>query len=127
MHPKFSLRLGYFSIKHGKRFQFSFKKGNISRTSCNVWDIIQLIPFVCAFYAFESSLFYSHCNCESKVMVIPFAMGTHQSDPLRRALFVVTHFKTLHFMANCFPSYLFPFIIDDTHIISPPFNYIMCI
>jgi len=81
MHPKFSLRLGYFSIKHGKRFQFSFKKGNISRTSCNVWDIIQLIPFVCAFYAFESSLFYSHCNVESDVIIIPSTMGTHQGDP----------------------------------------------
>jgi len=45
-------------------------------------DIIQLIPFVHAFYAFESLLFYNHHNHESDVTIIPFAMGTHQGDPL---------------------------------------------
>jgi hypothetical protein len=40
-------------------------------------DIIQLIPFVYAFYAFESPLFYSHHNHEGEGTVIPFAMGTH--------------------------------------------------
>jgi hypothetical protein len=44
-------------------------------------DIIQLIPFVCAFYVFESPLFYSHCNFESDVTIIPFVMGIHQGDP----------------------------------------------
>jgi hypothetical protein len=44
-------------------------------------DIIQLIPFVCAFYGFESYLFYSRCNCEGDVIIIPFAMGTCQGDP----------------------------------------------
>jgi hypothetical protein len=46
-------------------------------------DIIQFIPFVRAFYAFKSPLFYSHCNREGDVTIIPFAMGTHQGDPLR--------------------------------------------
>jgi len=45
-------------------------------------DIIQLIPFVCAFYAFESPLFNSHRNHEVDVIIIPFAMGTHQGDLL---------------------------------------------
>jgi hypothetical protein len=45
-------------------------------------EIIQLIPFVRAFYAFESSLFFSHCNCGGNVTVIPSTMGTHQGDPL---------------------------------------------
>jgi len=40
-------------------------------------DIIQLIPFVYAFYAFESILVYNHHNHEGEGMVIPFAMGTH--------------------------------------------------
>jgi hypothetical protein len=39
-------------------------------------DIMQLIPFVHAFYAFEFPLFYSHHNHENDVMVIPFVMGT---------------------------------------------------
>jgi len=38
-------------------------------------DIIQLIPFDCSFYAFESPLFYNHCNHDGDFMVIPFAMG----------------------------------------------------
>jgi hypothetical protein len=45
-------------------------------------DIIQLIPFVYAFYAFESPLFNSHRNREVDVIIIPFAMGTHQGDLL---------------------------------------------
>ncbi len=48
---------------------------------------MQLIPFVCAFYAFEFPMFYSHHNCEGDVTVIPSAMGTHQGDPLGGALF----------------------------------------
>jgi hypothetical protein len=40
-------------------------------------DIVQLIPFVYAFYAFESLLFYSHHNHEGEGTVIPFATGTH--------------------------------------------------
>ncbi len=82
-------------------------------------DIIQLIPFICAFYAFESFMFYSHCNCKGDVTIIPSTMGTHQGDLLRRALFDLTHFRALHSIVNHFPSCLFPSIIDDTHIISP--------
>jgi len=88
-------------------------------------DIIQRIPFVHAFYAFEFPLFYTHHNCEGNIMVIPSAMETCQGDPLRRALFVLVHFKTLSL--NHFPSCLFPFIVDDSHIIRPPpLNYIIC-
>ncbi len=43
---------------------------------------IQLIPFVCAFYAFEYFLFYSHHNHNGDVTFIPFTMGTHQNDLL---------------------------------------------
>jgi hypothetical protein len=40
-------------------------------------DIIQFIPFVRAFYAFEFLLFYNHRNCEGDLTIIPFAMGIH--------------------------------------------------
>jgi hypothetical protein len=40
-------------------------------------DIVQLISFVCALYAFESPLFYSHHNHEGDVIVIPSTIGTH--------------------------------------------------
>jgi hypothetical protein len=38
-------------------------------------DITQFIPFVCAFYAFNSPLYYSHCNQDGDVNVIPSIMG----------------------------------------------------
>ncbi len=81
---------------------------------------MQLIPFVCAFYAFEFPLFYNHCNYEGDVIIILFAMGTHQGDPLEGALFALTHFRALHFTTNHFLSCLFPSNVDDIHIIGSP-------
>jgi len=78
-------------------------------------DIIQLIPFICAFYTFESPLFYSHH--ENDVVIIPSAMGTHQGDFLGEALFALAHFRALHSTTNHFPSCLFPSIPNDIHII----------
>jgi hypothetical protein len=39
-------------------------------------DIVEFIPFVHAFYAFESPLFYNHLYHDGNVTVIPFTMGT---------------------------------------------------
>jgi hypothetical protein len=64
-------------VKHGKCFQFGVKRGHISRTCVVGENIIHGIRFVCAFYAFESPLFYIHCNCESNVIVNLFTMGAH--------------------------------------------------
>ncbi len=72
-----------------------------------------------AFYAFESSFLNNHHNHENDVIIIPFAMGTCQGDPLKGALFVLAHFKALRSKAGCLYFYLFLFIADDTHIISP--------
>jgi hypothetical protein len=70
-------------------------------------DIIQLIPIVCAFYAFMFPLFYNHRNYESDVTVIPSAMGTYQGDPLGGALFALFYFKILHYTFNYFTSCFF--------------------
>ncbi len=43
-------------------------------------------------------------------------MGTHQGDPLGKALFVLARSKALSFIVSRFPSYLFPSIVDDIHI-----------
>ncbi len=45
-------------------------------------DIIQLILFVRALYAFKFPLFYNHRNHESDVTIIPFVMKTRQGDLL---------------------------------------------
>ncbi len=53
-------------------------RGVIFQKLCVVGgDIIQIIPFVHAFYAFEFPLFYNHHNCEGDVVIIPYAMGLH--------------------------------------------------
>jgi hypothetical protein len=82
-------------------------------------NIMELIPFVCAFYAFESPLFHSHRNHEGDVIVIPSTMGTHEGDPLGGALFALAHFRALCSIARHFLFYLFPFITNDKHIIGP--------
>jgi hypothetical protein len=92
-------------------------RGVIFQELCAIGgDIIQLIPFVHAFYAFESPLFYSHHNRGYDVTIIPFAMETHQGDPLRGALFILAHFRALHSTASHFPSCLFPSITNDIHM-----------
>ncbi len=83
-------------------------------------DIKQFIPFVHAFYAFEYPLFYSHRNRDGNVIVIPSTVGIHQGDPLGGALFALTHCKVLRSIANHFPFYLFPYIVDDIHIVGLP-------
>jgi hypothetical protein len=90
-------------------------------------NIIQLIPFVHAFYAFEFPLFYSHCNHEGNVTIIPFATGTREGDPLKKALFTFAHFEALHSIVSRSPSCLFLFVANDIHIISPLLNYIIYI
>ncbi len=51
------------------------QKGSYFQKLCAAnGNIIQLILFVHAFYAFESFLFYSHCNRESILIIIPSAM-----------------------------------------------------
>jgi hypothetical protein len=52
-------------------------------------------------------------------MVIPSTMGTRQGDILIRALFILAHFRILHYIANHFPSCLLPSIVNDIHIVGP--------
>ncbi len=63
---------------------------------------MQLIPFDCAFNAFESPLFYNHRNYEGHVTIIPSTMGTRQSDPLGKVLFTLTQSRALHFYIQSF-------------------------
>jgi hypothetical protein len=53
-------------------------------------------------------------------MIILFAMGIHQADPMRRVLFTLAHFKALHSIINCFHYRLIPSIVNDINIIGAP-------
>jgi hypothetical protein len=52
-------------------------------------------------------------------MIIPFVIGTSQSDLSGGALFALSHLKTLRSITSDFSSYLFSSIADNTHIIDP--------
>ncbi len=45
-------------------FNLVLKRAIFQELHATGGDIIQFIPFVCAFYAYESPLFYCHRNCE---------------------------------------------------------------
>ncbi len=100
-------------------FQVNVKKGHISRNLWSKWGHHQVIPFVCAFYAYECHLFYNHYNHDGNVIVIPFVMRTCQGDLLGRELFALVHLGALHFTTNHFLYCLFPSIVDHIHIIGP--------
>jgi hypothetical protein len=70
MHFEFSTQLGYFLINHSKCLQFGVKRGHIQKLFVANANIIQFMTFVCAFYAFEFSLFYNHCNHDGDVHLI---------------------------------------------------------
>jgi hypothetical protein len=58
-------------------------RGVIFQKLCVVGgDVIQFTHFVHALYAFKFPWFYSYCNHEGDVTIIPSAMGIHQGDPL---------------------------------------------
>jgi hypothetical protein len=87
--------------------------GQISKALCNKWEHHTIYPFLCVFYAIESPLYYNQPKHESNVIIIPSTMGTHQATPRKGTI------RSLFSTTKCFPSCLFPFIIDDIHIIGP--------
>jgi hypothetical protein len=100
MHPGLSPRLGCFSTKCDKCFQFSVKRGHISRILCNKWRDHIIHPLCLCIYEFDSSLFYSHHDHEGDVIIVPIAMGFQQGDPWGGwggALFAFAHFKGFKF------------------------------
>jgi hypothetical protein len=62
----------------GKTFNSMLKGVIFQELHATNGDIIQFIPFVHTFYAFESPLFYNHHNREFDVIIIASTMGTCQ-------------------------------------------------
>ncbi len=122
MHIKLSPQLGHSPIGRDKCFQFNVKNGCISKTSCSKWG-----PYnssLLFMHSMHSSVFYFIIIIIMKVMsqIIPSTTRTCQGDLWGGggALFVLTHFRALHSIANHIPFCLFPSIVDDIHIIGLP-------
>jgi hypothetical protein len=77
------------------------------------------MKFIIFVHAFESPLFYIYHNYEGGIIIIPFAMGTHQGDSLGGALFFLDHFRASRSIVSHSLSYLFLSITNDTHIVGP--------
>jgi hypothetical protein len=99
-----------------------------------VWVVCRLVWMreVCQLFLVPSRssntpLYPSKC-CElgsvPRLLILPLSFTwTHIWVLLEvgsASLYVLTHFRTLHFITNHFPFYFFPSIVNNIHIISTP-------
>jgi hypothetical protein len=54
-----------------------------------------------------------------KVTIIDLSLNTRQGDPLGGPLFVLAHYQAFLETIMRAPSYVFPSLVDDTHIVGP--------
>jgi hypothetical protein len=47
--------------------------------------------------------------------------------PLGGALFALTHLCTFHIVTTTHPTYVYLYLVDDTHIVGPTSNVVCCI
>jgi hypothetical protein len=52
-------------------------------------------------------------------IIIESSLGKRQGDPLRGLLFVLAHYQTFLKIIMRAPSYIFPSLMDDIHIVGP--------
>ncbi len=120
VHPKPSPWLSCSLARCGKHFQFSVKKGHISKIVCSKWGhyttlflhFLHLnVPYFTIIIIVKAMSQSSHLPWEPIKAII--GGGGGGSGPL-------AHFRALHFIINHFHFCLFPSIVDDIHIIGPP-------
>lgn len=118
IHFRSSPRLSCPPIQHGECLQLSVKTQKESCFRNASGDIVKLIPFVCTFYVFEFPFILQPLKLQSwcHYVMIPSTMGIFQGSSSWIALFALTFFKALQYIANQFPSCLFPTIVDETCI-----------
>jgi len=121
VHLRPSPQLSCSPTKYGRCFQFMSTRAIFQELCATSGDIIQLIPFVHAFYAFVFPLFCNHYNCEDNVIIDhPIYHGYPSKWSHGKGIITLTHFKALRFTTSHFSFYLFSSIANDIHIISFP-------
>jgi hypothetical protein len=81
--------------------------------------LVSIVPFTKLFYGAHSSLYYQHGRYVKGVIIIESSSSTRQGDPLKRPLFVLAHDQTFLMTIMHAPSYVFPSLANDTHIVGP--------
>jgi len=89
--------------------------GHLIGTLNNKRLVVSTFPFFCSFYAFQHSLFFNHQFLLGDLFIILSFVNTCSSDSLIGPLFALIHFLVCCF-SSIFPSYLFSFLTNDTHI-----------
>jgi hypothetical protein len=80
-------------------------------------QLFQVIPFIYSSYALQLLFFFSHHSLQRKLFIIQLCIGNCHGDPLGGPLFALIHFCAFRNSTASYPSCLFFFIVDDTHII----------
>jgi hypothetical protein len=80
---------------------------------------VSIVPFTKLFYDVHSSLYYQHGWHAEKVTIIGLFSNTKQGDPLRGILFDLAHYQAFLKTIMWAPSYIFPSLMDNTHIMGP--------
>jgi len=70
-------------------------------------------------------LYFFQVYQHGDLIVISSELGTRQGDPLGRMLFVLAHLHVFHPIAATHATCVFPFLVDDTHIIGPTSNVVL--
>jgi hypothetical protein len=89
----------------------------IFRNLCDAGGFFKrIIPFIGLFYGAHSSLYYQHGRHVEGVTIIESSSNTWQGDPLKGPIFVLAHYRTLLKTIMQAPNYIFPSLMNDTHI-----------
>ncbi len=102
-------------------FQLLFLKGCVMPKG----PLVNILLFTMLFYGAYSSFYYHHRRRVERVTIIESPLGRRQCDPLGSHLFVLAHYQTFLETITHAPSYVFPSLMDDIHIVGP-MNEITC-
>jgi hypothetical protein len=87
--------------------------------------LLNIAVFIKLFYVIHFSLCYQ-CGWHFEgVIIIESSLGTKQGDSLGGPLFVLAHYRTFLETIAQAPNCIFPFLMDNIHIIRP-LNEIIC-
>jgi len=83
----------------------------------NLWQTLSPSPRV--FYGIHSSSSYYHRQHEEGITIIESFLSMKQGGPLGDLLFTLARYRTFLKTVAWTPSYVFPSLVDDIHILGP--------
>jgi hypothetical protein len=81
--------------------------------------LANVVPFTKLFYGVHYFLYYQHGQHVEGVTIIESSSNTKQGDPLGGPLFVLAHYQTFLKTITWAPSWVFPSLTNDNHIMGP--------